>query len=67
MPIYTYLCKNCGEKFDLLMGVNSDKPKIICKNCGSKNVKKEFSSFSTPNSSEGGFSGSCPTGSCPLG
>ncbi len=67
MPIYSYLCKNCGEKFDLLVGVNVDKSKIVCKKCKSTNVKKEISSFSTPNSSEGGSSGACPTGTCPLG
>ncbi|MCF7888301.1 MAG: zinc ribbon domain-containing protein [Candidatus Omnitrophica bacterium] len=67
MPIYNYLCKDCGEKFELLLGVTADKPKIVCKKCGSKNIKKEFSSFSMPNSSDGGTSGSCPTGTCPLG
>jgi putative FmdB family regulatory protein len=67
MPVYTYLCKDCGKKFDLLLGMTKTKPEIICKSCGSKNVKKEFSSFSTPNSSDSGYSGSCPTGTCPLG
>ncbi|MCD6540195.1 MAG: zinc ribbon domain-containing protein [Candidatus Omnitrophica bacterium] len=70
MPIYTYICKNCGEKFDLLVGATLEKPEFKCKKCGSKNIEKTLSSFSVgahhdkSNSSSGS---SCPTGTCPLG
>ena len=69
MPVYTYICKDCGEKFDLLIGVTSEKTKLKCKKCNSKNIDKVFSSFSVGNS--GGKSSSsgssCPTGTCPTG
>ena len=67
MPIYTYICEDCGEKFDLLVGVNQEKTELVCKKCGSKKIKKVLSSFSV-GSSQSGASGSssCPTGTCPL-
>ena len=68
MPIYTYICKNCGEKFDLLVGMTVEKVELKCKKCNSKNVEKTFGSFSV-GSSTGKFSSSgpsCPTGTCNL-
>ena len=67
MPIFTYQCKDCGEKFDLLLGVNSDKEQLKCKKCNSKNIVKMPSAFSVgagenrPSSS----GPSCSTGTCP--
>ena len=64
MPIYTYECKDCGENFDLLIGVTSEKAELKCKKCNSKNIQKTISPFSVGNKS--GFSGpSCSTGTCP--
>ena len=68
MPIYTYVCKDCGEKFDLLIGLISEKTELKCKKCNSDNIDRVLSSFSVGNSSgKLGSSGSnCPTGTCPL-
>jgi len=64
MPIYTYECKDCSEKFDLLIGVTSEKTELKCRKCNSKNIQKTISSFSVGNKS--GLSGSsCSTGTCP--
>ncbi len=67
MPIYTYACKDCGEKFDLLIGVTSEKVELICKKCGNKNIEKLLGAFSVGSSgSKASSSGlSCPTGTCP--
>lgn len=67
MPVYTYVCKDCGEKFDLLIGVTSEKVELKCKKCGSKNIQKILSEFSVGNSDgKSSSSGSsCPTGTCP--
>jgi len=67
MPVYTYICKDCGEKFDLLIGVSSEKVELKCKKCGSKDIEKALTTFSVRNSgSSSGSSGpSCPTGTCP--
>ena len=67
MPVYTYICKDCGEKFDLLIGVISEKAELKCKKCNSKNIEKTLGTFSVRGSdSKSGSSGSsCPTGTCP--
>jgi len=68
MPIYSYICKNCGAKFDLLVGVTSEKVELKCKKCGSKKIEKGLGSFNI-GSSEGKTSSSggiCPTGTCNL-
>ncbi len=69
MPIYTYVCKDCGEKFDLMVGVNSEKVQLRCAKCASGNIEKTFSAFSVGNagSSSCDFGGSCSLGSCPSG
>ncbi|MCK5306821.1 MAG: zinc ribbon domain-containing protein [Candidatus Omnitrophica bacterium] len=64
MPVYTYICEDCGEKFDLLIGMTSEKVELKCSKCGSKKIKKTFSSFSVKSSSSSGPS--CPTGACNL-
>ena len=28
MPIYNYICKDCDEKFDLLVGVTAEKEEL---------------------------------------
>ena len=67
MPVYSYICKNCGEKFDLLVGVTIEKEELKCKKCGSKKIVKKISGFSVGKSSSCGSDSSCPTGTCPLG
>ena len=66
MPVYTYACKDCGEKFDLLIGVTSEKSELKCKKCNSKNIERLFSAFSVGGPKEKSSSGQiCPTGTCP--
>ncbi len=64
MPIYTYMCKDCKEKFELLVGMTHEKTELKCEKCGSKNIERTFGAFSVGkgNSSAGP---SCPTGTCP--
>ena len=66
MPIYTYVCKACGKKFDLMIGVNAEKVQLKCVKCASNNIEKTFSAFSVGNAG-GNSTGSCSTGSCPTG
>lgn len=71
MPVYSYICKECGTKFDLLIGVTSKDEEKICKKCGSKNIEKSIASFGVGVSSDKSNSStsgpSCPTGICPTG
>jgi putative FmdB family regulatory protein len=66
MPIYTFSCKDCGEKFDLLVGVTAEKEELRCKRCASKKITREISDFSVGKSSDSGCGSSCPGGTCPL-
>ena len=69
MPIYTYKCKKCHEKFERLEGVVSEEEALKCSKCGSKDVQKVFSTFSVGKSSRScdmnapACSG-CPGGAC---
>ena len=67
MPVYSFICKDCGEKFDLLIGVTKEDEKKVCKKCRSKNIKKVFASFGVSSGKDKSSSSSCPTGTCPLG
>jgi len=64
MPVYTYVCKDCGAKFDLLVGMTSERTELKCSKCNSKKIKRTFSSFSVGKSNSSGAS--CPTGTCNL-
>jgi len=67
MPLYTYVCKDCGAKFDILIGVSSQKEELKCSKCSSKNIQRVFSSFGVGGSKDKFDSSgpSCSTGTCP--
>jgi len=65
MPIYSYLCSGCDEKFDKLVGVTSEATELKCPKCGSKKIKKALTTFSVQTKSE---EPACSTGTCqPVG
>jgi putative FmdB family regulatory protein len=41
MPLYEYLCTDCGSLSEILVSGSSEK--VRCRNCGSGNVKKMLS------------------------
>ncbi len=66
MPVYTYVCKKCGAKFDLLIGVSSEKTELKCKKCNSERIERSLSAFSVGDAKSGSSLGSsCSTGTCP--
>lgn len=66
MPIYSYICKDCGEKFDLLIGVTAEKEELKCKKCGSKKIDRKISGFSVGRSSNSGSDSICSADTCPM-
>ena len=42
MPIYEYVCKNCGKKTENIQGY-ADKPLVVCPHCGKRALKKAIS------------------------
>lgn len=69
MPIYSYVCKECSQVFDLLEGMTARKAEKKCPHCGSKQIEKTFAAFSVGAASGGNnfpAGAGCPTGTCGL-
>ncbi|MFC2165811.1 FmdB family zinc ribbon protein [Acidobacteriota bacterium] len=67
MPIYSYHCKDCQNKFDLLIGVTADQTELKCDKCGSASIEKTMGSFSVRmglSTIPSGSGGSCSSGGC---
>lgn len=70
MPLYEYVCQDCGQRFDALRSMkDADKP-IQCRSCRSEHTTRALSVFyaasegrSVTASGGGGCSG-CAGGSC---
>lgn len=64
MPIYEFRCERCRRIFEALCFTKEDEKEVKCPFCGSREVKKELSSFSTSFGRSFGFGGgSCGGGS----
>lgn len=51
MPIFEYVCKKCGTRFEKLQK-GSASEECSCPSCGSLEVKKALSVFSSAGGSE---------------
>lgn len=40
MPIYVYLCEDCGEKFEKLVSMSASGQKQDCPKCSAGNTRK---------------------------
>lgn len=58
MPIFTFECKKCKARFDLLINVVNNESKV-CPKCNSKKIDRIFSSFAVRGTSKS--SSSCST------
>ena len=66
MPIYEYLCQDCGTKFEKLVRRSADASETQCPSCGQKHLQQEFSTFAahangSPKSAD---MPACPSGQC---
>ncbi len=52
MPIYEFLCRDCGRKMSALVLSRSRVNEVRCKRCGGANLEKLFSRFATVKSDE---------------
>jgi len=64
MPIYEYLCEDCGSKFEKLVRRSSDVPELACPSCGQKHLRQELSTFAA-HANGGSKSADLPV--CPSG
>ncbi|MCF8009783.1 MAG: zinc ribbon domain-containing protein [Clostridiales bacterium] len=53
MPSYDYKCKNCGQKFCVIVSIE-DREKVTCPECKSKNVTQIITGCSINTGSCGG-------------
>jgi putative FmdB family regulatory protein len=63
MPIFEYLCRDCGGKFEAI--VIAAKSAATCKDCGSKRVDQLLSVFSVAPPS--GSTAAAESGPCACG
>ena len=65
MPIYEYLCEDCGSKFEKLVR-NGDA--VACPSCGESHLKPQLSTFAAHANGKSQQSArempSCPGGMC---
>ena len=46
MPVYEYVCEDCGRSFTVTMRISEHGQRdITCESCQGKNVRQQFSSF----------------------
>lgn len=76
MPIFEYICKDCGTTFEELVLASGKEKKLACPACASLSIKKKLSTFAINSGSSadrpdcstgcgGGFEhGSCGSGMC---
>jgi len=64
MPIYEYVCDDCGTKFEKLMR-RSDTAQPLCPSCGKDHLTQALSVFAThANGGAETAPGGCPAGMC---
>jgi putative FmdB family regulatory protein len=66
MPIYEYLCQDCGSKFEKLVRRSADAAELECPSCGQKHLRQELSTFAAHANgpSKSADLPVCPSGRC---
>jgi putative FmdB family regulatory protein len=64
MPIFEYLCEECGTKFEKLVRRSDDA--ALCPSCGDSHVTTQYSTFAARANGAQKESSvpSCPSGMC---
>lgn len=64
MPLYEYVCPDCGQEFEKRMSFSQASERPSCPNCAGTNTQKKLSLFSSSGASGGSVSASsCGSGS----
>jgi putative FmdB family regulatory protein len=65
MPIFEYLCDDCGTQFEKLVRGSAQAEAVACPSCGQDHVKTQFSTFAPrANGIAKDKAPSCPSGMC---
>lgn len=67
MPIFEYLCDDCGTHFEKLVRRSSESNDVLCPGCSSKHLTQQHSTFAAHangSASQNAQMPSCPGGMC---
>ncbi len=70
MPLYEYLCQDCGSHFDALRSIKDADAPIHCKKCQGEHTSRQLSVFFAQSGGKvvagnsGGGCAGCGGGSC---
>jgi putative FmdB family regulatory protein len=67
MPIFEFVCQECGTPFEELVRSSNSVDEISCPFCASSQVKKQISTFASQVSGSSGSFASAPASSCSSG
>lgn len=61
MPIYEYLCSDCGERIEIKATIEEKEKglKILCPKCGSDKVQQVYSTFIIGSSKKNDHQSTC--------
>ncbi len=45
MPLYEFICQDCGRPFEKLVGISQADKSQVCPGCGSQQTSRQLSSF----------------------
>jgi putative FmdB family regulatory protein len=62
MPLYEYVCKDCGESFEMMVRFTEGELKQSCPNCAGSNTHKKISRVGAFGPSSSDTSSSTGTG-----
>jgi putative FmdB family regulatory protein len=63
MPIFAYLCDNCGKTFEELIFSPAAEKSLKCPSCGATSFKRQMAPFAVGKASAGSQPG-CSQGAC---
>ena len=52
MPIYEFICEECFEEFEKLVGFRQSEIELNCPACGSDLIRKKISNFASRGASD---------------
>ncbi len=70
MPIYEYVCTDCGKRFEVLRSIKDADTPIPCRTCKSDHTQRAMSVFFAQSGTKivaggnGGGCAGCSSGSC---
>lgn len=64
MPIYEYVCLDCGDQFEILRAMNDADTPIACQTCNSEHTSRMLSLFNAKSGDRVVAGGSSACTSC---